>query len=57
MTHWPRTEKVTNHDDGETWQAKNNLLQLRDYAQGTRMREEQSPAATIPGASKHEPYI
>lgn len=57
LTHWPQTEKVTNHDGGETWQAKNNLLQLRDYAQGSRLREEQLPAGKIPGASKHEPYI
>lgn len=57
LTHWPQTEKVTNHDGSETWQAKNNLLQLRDYAQGSRLREEQLPAGKIPGASKHEPYI
>ena len=52
-----RTEKVTNHDSSETWQANNNLLPLRDYAQAHESEKSRSPAATTPGASKHEPYI
>lgn len=57
LIHLPRTEKLTNQDRSETWQPNSNLLQLRDYPQGTRIREEQSPAAMILGESKHEPYL
>lgn len=57
LTHWPKSKEITSHDNGEAWQEKNNLLQLRDYAQGTQTRKEQPSAAMIPGASKHEPYI
>jgi general secretion pathway protein A len=53
----PRVEKAEDNDNTEIWPAKNNLLQLRDYAQSPRMREEQSPAETIPGERTHEPYI
>ena len=56
LTHWPRVEKGTNHDDPrEGWSANKNHLHLRDYAQGSA--EEESPSVTIPGAGKHEPYI
>jgi hypothetical protein len=58
LTHWPRVEKGTNHDDrGEGWSGNNNRLPLRDYPQNIRSSEEESPSATVPGASKHEPYI
>jgi general secretion pathway protein A len=52
LTHWPRTDKVMNHENGESWQAKNNLLQLGDYPAGAGIREEQIPAVITPGASK-----
>jgi general secretion pathway protein A len=57
VTHRPRIEKVTKPDDSESWQDNNSLLQLRNYSQGLGSREEESTSATIPGASKHEPYI
>jgi general secretion pathway protein A len=50
----PRTEKVTDRDP---WPSDGDLLHLREYTQGSPMREAQSPGTTIPGESKHEPYI
>ena len=56
LTHWPRVEKGTNHNDpSEGWSANKNHLPLRDYAQGSV--EKRSPSVTIPGVGKHEPYI
>jgi len=57
LTHWPRAEKAAKQGNNEPWQTADNLLQLPDYAQGTRIREEQSSAAAIPGERKHEPYL
>jgi general secretion pathway protein A len=57
VIHLPRTDKLTNRDKSESCEPNDNLLHLRDYTQGARMREEQSPTALIPGESKHEPYF
>jgi general secretion pathway protein A len=53
----PRVDKFKNPDDGEGWPDNNNLIQLRNYSPGLRSREAETPSATTPGASKHEPYI
>jgi general secretion pathway protein A len=57
VSHWARTETVNSRGGSEAWQEQNNLLPLRDYAQSIRSKEEESQSATVPGASKHEPYI
>lgn len=41
----------------ENWPATKQLLPLRDYVQGSRIRQEQSTVVATPGASTHEPYI
>src|SRR3984893_11966394 len=53
VSHWARTETVNSRGGSEGWQAQNNLLPLRDYAQSIRSKEEESQSATVPGASKH----
>jgi general secretion pathway protein A len=57
VTHRPRTEKVTNYENDEGWEVKNNILPLRSYPRSIRAKEEELPSAIIPGASKHEPYF
>jgi general secretion pathway protein A len=58
ITHRPRVESGTNHDDpSEGWSANRNRPSLRDYGQGLGSRVEESPSVTISGASEHEPYI
>jgi general secretion pathway protein A len=57
QSHRARAETTANRDDVESWQDEANLPQLHNYSRSRRSRDEESPSATIPGASKHEPYI
>jgi len=57
VVHQVPTQTVTKQDNQEVWHAVKTLLQLHDYLQGMRPRDEEPPVATRSGASKHEPYI
>jgi general secretion pathway protein A len=57
LTHWPRSERVAHHDNGENWQRENDLLKLHTGPQGIPAREGGSSSTILPGARKHEPYI
>lgn len=57
VTHSVHSKQVRDDTASENWPATNNLLPMRDYAQGSRIRQGQSTAVTTPGASTHEPYI
>jgi general secretion pathway protein A len=56
VLHPARTEPAQN-SEREVSQAVSTLLQLHDYLQGIRSRQEESPIPVASGVSKHEPYI
>jgi general secretion pathway protein A len=57
VPHPPRTQVNANSPDHELAQAVRTLLQLHDYLQGMREKEEGLPAAVVSGAHKHEPFV
>lgn len=57
VTHRPQPEKKLSHDEEDDRQAEGEMVRHHLFTQGIRSREAESPSATVPGASKHEPYI
>lgn len=57
VTHRPQNDKSLSHGDLDHRPGNGDLVHRHLYPQGIRSREAESPSATVPGASKHEPYI
>ena len=57
VPHPPKPQVAANSADHELAQAVKTLLQLHDYLQGIRGKEEELPAAMTSGAHKHEPFV
>jgi general secretion pathway protein A len=57
VNHPVRNNSLRDESANENWPVTKNLLPLREFVQGSQIRQEQSTAVTTPGASTHEPYI
>ena len=57
VSYPPRAQVVTKAGSHELAQAVTTLLQLHDYLQGMRTKEEELPAGATSGAHKHEPFV
>ena len=57
VPHPPKAQMTAKGTDHELAQAVRTLLQLHDYLQGMRGKEEQLPAAATSGAHRHEPFV
>ena len=53
----PKAQLPAANSSPDVWQAVKTLLQLHEQLQGTRAKETENLLTTVPGASKHEPFI
>lgn len=57
VTNRLQPENKLSHDEEDHQQAEGEMVRHHLFTRGIRSREAESPSATVPGASKHEPYI
>lgn len=57
VVHPAPAERVANHANSELGQAVKTLLEMHDYLQGMRPKEDRDAPVAVARGAKHEPYI